>query len=451
MVKQPIFRLSGLMVLMLACTTQAQDKEIAGTVLAARGEVKATDLVLLEDRPLARRSQVFNIDRVLTGAASQTQLRMSDNALISLAENSELVIAEYQYNDESGEGRVIMELVSGGLRTLTGLVSPVSGDTDYELRTAAASIGIRGTTYEVKLVDNQTFLAVWDGEIEVRLASGTGPEFLLGDDQDFAYASVDDSGEVTFYLEVPDVFAEDSDDSESDADTTDASDESDSDTEDESSDDSESSSDTESSDDSESSSDTDSQDAASDGDTDTDSTTSTEDTTATTTTTATSVETVVLPPSPQQPVVVITGPQLNLPTPPSVIAAKTGTLTYDNLLTYNIPDFDYVMTLSFKVNFTTGTIDSGELTLNSTSEFSYWFALFEGGIEGNKIQGGSVLNNAINFSVAEHMVSHGNFEASGTITGTFHGNNAQQVNGTFELTDTQIEPVTVTGTYQVGR
>ncbi|MFC3852734.1 FecR domain-containing protein [Salinispirillum marinum] len=471
----------------LALTAHAQEKELAGTVLATRGDVNATDLVLLEERALARRSQVFNVDRVLTGAGAQTQLRMTDNALLSLTENSELVIAEYQFNPATGEGKVAMELISGGLRTITGLVSPASEGNEYELRTGAATIGIRGTTYEVRRVGGETFMAVWDGEIEIRVGSDTGPGFVLGGEQEFAYASVNEEGEVTFYATAPSVFADEEDDSEEE---TDESDEEESE-EDESEEDSEEESSEEESDESDEGDSEDSDSEGSDGEGDGSEGSDAEgdgseqgandnsgddgnDTgdnnsesgqggtgqgggqgggqqnTPTTVTTAVGVDFSNTVNTPTRPVVVIPNPQLGLPTPPDVIAAKTGTVTYNNLLNFSIDQgFDYVMSLSFQVNFTEGTVNSGELILDSAGSDSYWRALFNGGIEGNIIQGGSLLNTQLEFNEAFHSNGSTEFDATGHITGTFHGNNAQQVRGGFSLTDSQ--ETTVSGSYQVGQ
>ena len=69
--------------------------------------------------------------------------------MIALKENSELVIANYQYSGETGEGSVAMELLKGGLRSVTGAIKSESGD--YNLKTPVGSIGIRGTHFEVEL------------------------------------------------------------------------------------------------------------------------------------------------------------------------------------------------------------------------------------------------------------------------------------------------------------
>lgn len=436
----------------LALTAHAQEKELAGTVLATRGSVNATDLVALEERALARRSQVFNVDRVLTGAGAQTQLRMSDNALLSLTENSELVIAEYQFNPATGEGKVAMELISGGLRTITGLVSPASEGNEYELRTGAATIGIRGTTYEVRRVGGETFMAVWDGEIEIRVGDESGPSFVLGGDQEFAFASINEDGEVTFYVSAPDVFADEEDDQEESTEEDESESDDDEQSEQDESDDENNDSDDSSNDDSsngqpgEDNSNDNGPGNNNDGNPNN----------------SVIVNRVVAPPwgtfasfanfgatftsRPTRPTVVID--PLRLPTPPNVVAAKQGSVTYNNLVSYSINEgFDYQMSLSFEVNFSAGTINGGALRLVSPTQNSEWNAWFDGGISGNQLQGGLPLNTNMNFNVADHFVNGVEYDATGFINGTFHGSSAQQVRGAFSLTDSQN--TSVSGNYQV--
>lgn len=184
----------------------AQEREPVGITLAARGDVQATDLVNLEERMLRRRSELFNVDRVVTASDARAQLRMEDDALISLRPGTELVIAEYEFNPETGEGKAIMELVSGGLRTLSGGISPANGNAEYELSTTAGSIGIRGTHYEIVDTDNGVFMGVWDGNIDVS-PGGSSSGFSLGGDSDFSFAAIDDSGRVEFFLDPPEVFS----------------------------------------------------------------------------------------------------------------------------------------------------------------------------------------------------------------------------------------------------
>ncbi|MCG7536082.1 FecR family protein [Pseudoalteromonas sp. OOF1S-7] len=169
----------------------------AGKTLMSRGQVVATASDSAAQRTLKRRSPVFDVDVVNTGQQSNAQLRMQDGALIALKENTQLIINEYTGASEE-DGSVVMELVTGGLRTITG---KIKGNKDnYQLRTPVGSIGIRGTHYEVEWQGDTLLLAVWDGTIEVDI---NDQPLLLGQEGNFSFASVSQSGEVTPLLAPP--------------------------------------------------------------------------------------------------------------------------------------------------------------------------------------------------------------------------------------------------------
>ncbi|WP_052262271.1 FecR family protein [Pseudoalteromonas luteoviolacea] len=174
----------------------------AGKTIMSRGNVIATDTSNESNRALKRRSPIYDVDVVNTGESSQAQLRMQDGALIALKAQTQLKIEEYNLGGAEG-GSVVMELISGGLRTITG---EIKGDkSNYKLKTPVGSIGIRGTHYEVEWKNNELFLAVWDGTIEVDMSNATGAEgpVLLGKGGDFSFAKVSESGAVTSLLKPP--------------------------------------------------------------------------------------------------------------------------------------------------------------------------------------------------------------------------------------------------------
>ncbi|TLX48525.1 hypothetical protein C1E24_03490 [Pseudoalteromonas phenolica] len=172
----------------------------AGKTLLAKGTVEAISLETSEVRSLKRRAPVFKVDKVSTYQKSQAQLKMIDGALLALKENTELHIEEYFLSAEGNNGSVVMELVSGGLRTITGKIKGKSEN--YKLKTPVGSIGIRGTHYEVELVNGELFLAVWDGTIEVSSSMLSEP-LILGNDGTHAFAKISDGGEVKPLLKPP--------------------------------------------------------------------------------------------------------------------------------------------------------------------------------------------------------------------------------------------------------
>lgn len=173
---------------------------VAGRVIMVRGEAQATNIDG-EVRQLKRRDMVYSSDVISTGDNSRVQIRFVDKGMLALRANSKLNIKTYrQPSDASDEGEVLMELIEGGFRTLTGSIG--KGDKEaYKVDTPVASIGIRGTVYRVALVTpEELYLGVSSGGITVNSSLG---QMNLGMGADFDFALVDGQG-VQGLLSAPD-------------------------------------------------------------------------------------------------------------------------------------------------------------------------------------------------------------------------------------------------------
>ncbi|WP_157730016.1 FecR domain-containing protein [Bacterioplanes sanyensis] len=174
---------------LLLAWVPAQASELAGRVIMVRGDVTAIDAEGAA-RSLGRRDPVYVTDTLRTAADGKVQIRFVDNALLALKPNTELRISTYQVTPGESGGTILMELVEGGFRTLTGSIG--KGDkSDYEVRTPVASIGIRGTLYSIMLQEQALLAGVWEGAIA--LSSDIG-QFELGAGADFNFAVLDESG-----------------------------------------------------------------------------------------------------------------------------------------------------------------------------------------------------------------------------------------------------------------
>jgi len=172
----------------------------AGKTLLTNGSVKgkrATGEVVLK-----RRSIIFEKDEIHVGKDSKAQFRMSDQALISLQANSVLKIEKYQFQEGNSANSVLMELLSGGLRTITGAIGK-NDKKAYELRTPLATIGIRGTHFEVNIVTNGMYVSVWDGVIVLRSRLKGGCNILLGNNKPYQFMFIDRLGNCRGLLQVP--------------------------------------------------------------------------------------------------------------------------------------------------------------------------------------------------------------------------------------------------------
>ena len=179
------------MVFLLICIP-AHGASLAAHVILSKGVATATS----EDgtaRPLKRRSKVFSGDIIKTGPKGSVQLRFVDKALMTIKASSEMDISSYLFNqsgDTSNKEQALMKLVKGGFRTISGQIG--KGDKSaYKVDTPAASIGIRGTNYEVQQEASGAYvMAVYSGGISVENDSGT-IELGLGSDFNFTRVSSD--------------------------------------------------------------------------------------------------------------------------------------------------------------------------------------------------------------------------------------------------------------------
>src|SRR6267142_2161702 len=140
-----------------------------GDVVVARGqaEIRAAAGTLVQAG-----------DTIRVGAASNAQIRMTDESIVGLRPGTVFGIDAYEYSGQA-EPRSIFSLLKGGFRTVTGAIGRLHNRERYAVRTPTATIGIRGTHYTVVHCDNDcggadrgsisngTYGGVTDGRIEV--------------------------------------------------------------------------------------------------------------------------------------------------------------------------------------------------------------------------------------------------------------------------------------------
>jgi hypothetical protein len=134
-------------------------------------------------RILSQRSTIESGDTINTERESFAQIRFSDGGQVTLKPNSSVKIQSFRFTEEKPqEDSFIYRLVKGGLRTVTGLVGKRSKE-KYELETATATVGIRGTTLsaddclsnrtgDCNRLDAAVYVGVSDGEVVVRNGQG---------------------------------------------------------------------------------------------------------------------------------------------------------------------------------------------------------------------------------------------------------------------------------------
>jgi hypothetical protein len=127
----------------------AAHAEVVGRVLMAAGDTS----VIRDSRELrvAVGFPVEGKDTLRTGPASNMQVRFTDESIVSMRDQSLLKIDEYQFTGkQNGLEKAFFNLLKGGFRTITGVIGRVN-KTNYGVKTATATIGIRGTHFALLL------------------------------------------------------------------------------------------------------------------------------------------------------------------------------------------------------------------------------------------------------------------------------------------------------------
>lgn len=89
-------------------------------------------------------------DRLTTAEGAVAIVKLSDGTRMTVRPNTEMVIQQFQYRENAPDNSLVMNLLRGGLRAVTGLIAKGSPDA-AKLRTNTATIGIRGTDFDARL------------------------------------------------------------------------------------------------------------------------------------------------------------------------------------------------------------------------------------------------------------------------------------------------------------
>ena len=166
----------------LAALAQGVVQHLSGTLSVQRADGTV--------RLLSERSEVKVGDVVNTERDSYAQVRFSDGGNITLRPNSQIKIEGYQFSEaEPQKDNFLYALLKGGMRSVTGLIGKRGNRDAYQLRTATATVGIRGTDFVAIVIPPSgatggiapgTYVTVSEGAVGV--VAG-GAEQLVGTGQ----------------------------------------------------------------------------------------------------------------------------------------------------------------------------------------------------------------------------------------------------------------------------
>lgn len=89
-------------------------------------------------------------DRLTTSEGGTAIIKLQDGTRMTVRPNSELVLQQYRFHENDPDNSLLMQLVRGGFRAITGLISKGSPNA-ARIQTSTATIGIRGTDFDARL------------------------------------------------------------------------------------------------------------------------------------------------------------------------------------------------------------------------------------------------------------------------------------------------------------
>lgn len=136
----------GVCMLLATAGSHAQS---AGQVEFARG-VGFAQTPGQNPRTLGKGMELREGDRLTTADGASAIIKLADGTRMTVRPNSELVLQQYQFKENAPDNSMLMQLVRGGFRAVTGLISKSSPNA-ARVQTNTATIGIRGTDFDARV------------------------------------------------------------------------------------------------------------------------------------------------------------------------------------------------------------------------------------------------------------------------------------------------------------
>ena len=104
-------------------------------------------------------------DEIVTSAKSRVQVILEDNTVVTIGPNSTFIFDAYKF-DGKDHSVVKMRIERGFFRSVTGMIGKVAPER-FKVKTASATIGIRGTDFSALVTEQKETIACYKGAIDV--------------------------------------------------------------------------------------------------------------------------------------------------------------------------------------------------------------------------------------------------------------------------------------------
>lgn len=114
--------------------------------------------------PLGKGETVHQDEIVITSKSASAEIELLDKTKLAVGPEARIVLDKFVYDAGAAPGSISINLTKGAFRFITGL----SPKTSYEIKTPTASMGVRGTVFDVFVAENgETAVLLHEGGVDV--------------------------------------------------------------------------------------------------------------------------------------------------------------------------------------------------------------------------------------------------------------------------------------------
>jgi len=128
-----------------------------------------------EIRRLSLQDSVYQNEIVKTGLESASELKFADETRISVGPNSSIVLDEFVYDPDPGEGTFALKVTEGVFRFFSGNMA----SSNYKIETPTVTVGVRGTVLVMVTRGDGAVAVIMESDDGVEVTNRAGDMVLL--------------------------------------------------------------------------------------------------------------------------------------------------------------------------------------------------------------------------------------------------------------------------------
>ena len=172
----PTFLLASFLACATASAQPASPPNQAGVIVVTSGDARVTPKGGTP-RPIKAGDVVSEGDLIVSPKDGEVHVKMQDSGFLAIRPGTRVEIVTY-VADGGDSDKAILNLIAGGIRSITGWIGKYNAR-GYQLKTTTATIGVRGTDHETRVIpegssegEAGTYDRVYVGETVMETAAG---------------------------------------------------------------------------------------------------------------------------------------------------------------------------------------------------------------------------------------------------------------------------------------